>query len=76
VDEFLAQLSKPVVDDDNNTGDAVLDENTQIEIPSPIKLEWTFAPDTKIAVREACVEIDGYLKNIKKFELTFYIDFQ
>lgn len=56
MDDFFAKLGKSA------NGDlATPSELAPIEIPLPIRLEWNLAPDTKSAVREACVEIDGYV---------------
>ncbi len=58
VDDFFAKLSKS--EESNSNGDVA--DASAPEIPLPIKLEWNLAPDTKLAVKEACIEIDGYKK--------------
>lgn len=60
VDEFYGNIGTS--EKHNANGDVVDSENKPIDIPAPIKLEWTTPPDTKSAVREACTEIDGYMK--------------
>ncbi|XP_021967547.1 choline O-acetyltransferase isoform X1 [Folsomia candida] len=62
VDEFYGNIGTS--EKHNANGDVVDSENKPIDIPAPIKLEWTTPPDTKSAVREACTEIDGLIDSL------------
>jgi hypothetical protein len=69
VDDFMSKLKTSEKDglvskcaDNGGIPEAARDASTKSpsDVPIPLKLEWTIAPDTKNAVREACVEIDRF----------------
>jgi len=62
VDDFMSSLKKA---DESETEESPAESVNAEDIPNPIRLEWTIAPDTKNAVREASMEIDRQGENMR-----------